>query len=111
MAEDFMTAAVKRVEAQFAKSGVSESCAAFERKDSQIEMRDGVKLHTIYYFPREGGSGENKKYPVILTRTCYPGNDRIHRAYGEGLAQRLCVCLPVLPRQRAVGRKMGAKHQ
>ena len=42
MAEDFMTAAVKRVEAQFAKSGVSESCAAFERKDSQIEMRDGV---------------------------------------------------------------------
>lgn len=85
MAEDFMTAAVKRVEAQFAKSGVSESCAAFERKDSQIEMRDGVKLHTIYYFPREGGSGENKKYPVILTRTCYPGNDRIHRAYGEGL--------------------------
>lgn len=88
MAEDFMTAAVKRVEEQFAKSGVSESCAAFERKDSQIEMRDGVKLHTIYYFPREGGSGENKKYPVILTRTCYPGNDRIHRAYGEGLARR-----------------------
>ena len=88
MAEDFMAAVVKRVEEQFAKSGVSESCAVFERKDSQIEMRDGVKLHTIYYFPREGGSGENKKYPVILTRTCYPGNDRIHRAYGEGLARR-----------------------
>lgn len=88
MAEDVMAAVVKRVEEQFAKSGVSESCAAFERKDSQIEMRDGVKLHTIYYFPREGGSGENKKYPVILTRTCYPGNDRIHRAYGEGLARR-----------------------
>lgn len=49
MAEDFMTAAVKRVEAQFAKSGVSESYAAFERKEKQIEMRDGVKLHTIYY--------------------------------------------------------------
>ena len=91
MAEDFMTAAVKRVEEQFAKSGVSESCAAFERKDSQIEMRDGVKLHTIYYFPREGGSGENKKYPVILTRTCYPGNDRIHRAYGEGQIGRAHV--------------------
>ena len=49
MAEDFMTAAVKRVEAQFEKSGVSENCAAFERKENQIEMRDGVKLHTIYY--------------------------------------------------------------
>lgn len=32
MAEDFMTAAVKRVEAQFEKNGVSENCAAFERK-------------------------------------------------------------------------------
>ena len=87
MAEDFMTAAVKRVEAQFAKSGVSESYAAFERKEKQIEMRDGVKLHTIYYFPKED-TAEEKKYPVILTRTCYPGNDRIHRAYGEGLAHR-----------------------
>lgn len=87
MAEDFMTAAVKRVEAQFAKSGVSESCAAFERKDSQIEMRDGVKLHTIYYFPREGGSGENKKYPVILTRTCYPRKSKTlgHFTNGVGL--------------------------
>ena len=87
MAEDFMTAAVKRGEAQFAKSGVSESYAAFERKEKQIEMRDGVKLHTIYYFPKED-TAEEKKYPVILTRTCYPGNDRIHRAYGEGLAHR-----------------------
>ena len=87
MAEDFMTAAVKRVEAQFEKSGVSENCAAFERKENQIEMRDGVKLHTIYYFPKED-TAEEKTYPVILTRTCYPGNDRIHRAYGEGLARR-----------------------
>ena len=30
MAEDFMTAAVIRVEEQFAKSGVSDSCAAFD---------------------------------------------------------------------------------
>lgn len=28
MAEDFMTAAVKRVEAQFEKSGVSENCSS-----------------------------------------------------------------------------------
>ena len=69
MAEDFMAAVVKRVEEQFAKSGVSESCAAFERKDSQIEMRDGVKLHTIYYFPREGGSGEN--VPAIRATTVF----------------------------------------
>lgn len=35
MAEDFMTAAVKRVEAQFEKSGVSENCAAFEEKKTR----------------------------------------------------------------------------
>lgn len=35
MAEDFMAAAVKRVEAQFAKSGVSESYAAFEKKTAR----------------------------------------------------------------------------
>ena len=63
MAEDFMAAVVKRVEEQFAKSGVSESCAAFERKDSQIEMRDGVKLHTIYYFPREGDQEKTRNIP------------------------------------------------
>lgn len=58
-----------------------------KEKENQIEMRDGVKLHTIYYFPKED-TAEEKTYPVILTRTCYPGNDRIHRAYGEGLARR-----------------------
>ena len=67
MAEDFIAAALKRVEEQFAKSGVSESCAAFERKENQIVMRDGVKLHTIYYFPKENGTAEGKTYPVILT--------------------------------------------
>lgn len=63
MAEDFMAAAVKRVEAQFAKSGVSESYAAFERKDSQIEMRDGVKLHTIYYFQGKADQEKTRNIP------------------------------------------------
>ena len=124
MAEDFLAAAVKRIEEQFAGSGVEECFETFEEKEDQITMRDGVKLHTIYYFPkmqkkanRESVNGEpvngksvkerpgNEKpekeeleserlmneqhsYPVILTRTCYPGNDRLHRAYGEGLARR-----------------------
>lgn len=112
MAEDFMAAVVKRVEEQFAKSGVSESCAAFERKDSQIEMRDGVKLHTIYYFPREARirrKQEISRHPdSYLLSGKRPYSPCLRRGTG---AQRLCVCLPVLPRQRAVGRKMGAKHQ
>ena len=39
MAEDFMAAVVKRVEEQFAKSGVSESYAAFERKEKTARSR------------------------------------------------------------------------
>ena len=60
MAEDFMTAAVKRVEAQFEKSGVSENCAAFERKENQIEMRDGVKTsHDLLFSKRRHGRRKN----------------------------------------------------
>ena len=47
MAEDFMTAAVKRVEEQFAKSGVSESCAAFERKDRCAAYCQATQLKVV----------------------------------------------------------------
>ena len=107
-----MTAAVKRVEAQFAKSGVSESCAAFERKDSQIEMRDGVKLHTIYYFSKGRRiRRKTRKYPLILTRTCYPGNDRIHRAYGEGTGAQgvMCMSTSIAAAESSRKEKWGAK--
>ena len=39
----------------------------FERKEAMIPMRDGVKLHTEIYTPREGGP----PLPVLLQRTPY----------------------------------------
>ncbi len=33
----------------------------------RIDMRDGVKLHTIVYTPKD----QSKKYPILLNRTCY----------------------------------------
>jgi len=39
----------------------------FERKEVMIPMRDGVKLHTEIYTPREGGP----PLPVLLQRTPY----------------------------------------
>lgn len=79
---------IKQVKEQFQKSGVKENFPGFEEKENGITMRDGVKLHTIYYFPKKEKKEEQRRYPVILTRTCYPGNDPMHRIYGEELARR-----------------------
>ena len=32
-----------------------------------IPMRDGVKLHTIVYTPKNAGN----KWPLLINRTCY----------------------------------------
>ena len=39
----------------------------FERKEAMIPMRDGVKLHTEIYTPREGGP----PLPILMQRTPY----------------------------------------
>ncbi len=39
----------------------------YVRKDYQIPMRDGTKLYTIVYAPKE----QTEKYPILLTRTPY----------------------------------------
>src|SRR5215469_9464858 len=39
----------------------------FERKEAMIPMRDGVKLHTEIYSPREGGP----PLPILMQRTPY----------------------------------------
>ena len=44
----------------------SKTPIAFEKRDVMIPMRDGVKLHTEIYTPKDAGS-----LPVILTRTPY----------------------------------------
>ncbi len=48
----------------------------FEKREYQIPMRDGVKLFTAIYVPRD--AGPDKKYPMMMLRTCYSV-----RPYGE----------------------------
>jgi putative CocE/NonD family hydrolase len=54
---------------------VKENYQKFEYK---IPMRDGVKLHTAVYVPRETPAGQ--QYPFLMQRTCYSvapyGEDR-----------------------------------
>lgn len=58
----------KKVDQQYVKQSVS------------IPMRDGTKLHTTIYSPRD----QSKTYPFLLKRTPYST-----RPYGEGYAQRI----------------------
>jgi putative CocE/NonD family hydrolase len=54
----------------FAQSGNEDSLWVVRHYDKaiySIPMRDGAKLHTIVYTPKDG----SKKYPFLINRTCY----------------------------------------
>jgi putative CocE/NonD family hydrolase len=54
----------------------------YEKHDYQISMRDGIKLFTSVYSPRD----KSKKYPILLVRTPYSvapyGEDKYTRFLG-----------------------------
>lgn len=62
------------------KSGLAQSDTLFDVKNHYtkqevvIPMRDGIKLHTTIYSPKD----TSKKYPILITRTPYSS-----RPYGE----------------------------
>lgn len=41
----------------------------YQKAEYQIPMRDGVKLFTIVYTPKD--AAPNKTYPILMQRTCY----------------------------------------
>ena len=47
--------------------GAQRIASRYQKEETMIEMRDGVKLHTVIYAPRD----KSKKYPIMLKRTCY----------------------------------------
>ena len=47
----------------------------YTKQEVDISMRDGVKLHTTIYSPKD----KSKKYPILMQRTPYSS-----RPYGEG---------------------------
>src|SRR5580700_3482491 len=53
---------------------VAETKAHYTKYEFRIPMRDGVKLFTSVYVPKD----QSKKYPILLTRTPYSV-----RPYGE----------------------------
>ncbi len=47
----------------------------YDKQEVAIEMRDGIKLHTTIYSPKD----KSKEYPILMMRTPYSS-----RPYGEG---------------------------
>jgi len=47
----------------------------YDKKEVTIEMRDGIKLHTTIYSPKD----KSTKYPILMMRTPYSS-----KPYGEG---------------------------
>ncbi len=43
--------------------------ANYDKKEIYITMRDGAKLFTAIYTPKD--ISKNKKYPILMQRTCY----------------------------------------
>ena len=40
----------------------------YDKREIQIPMRDGVKLYTVLYVPKDA---DRVRYPILLTRTPY----------------------------------------
>jgi putative CocE/NonD family hydrolase len=55
----------------------------YTKKEYQVEMRDGVKLHTTVYAPKD----QSQEYPILMKRTpysCRPyGEDKMPRSLGN----------------------------
>ncbi|MGY6522799.1 MAG: CocE/NonD family hydrolase [Mongoliitalea sp.] len=51
----------------------------YTKQEFQIPMRDGVKLHTVVYSPKDA----SKNYPIMMSRTPYNSGP-----YGEGNLKR-----------------------
>lgn len=55
--------------------------ANYNKAEYKVEMRDGVKLHTIVYTPKD----QSVSYPILMQRTPYSISP-----YGESMRRRLC---------------------
>ncbi|PIB28452.1 X-Pro dipeptidyl-peptidase [Maribacter sp. 4U21] len=62
----------KTAEAEISETYVSDN---YTKKEVDIEMRDGITLHTTIYTPKD----TSKEYPILMQRTPYSS-----RPYGEG---------------------------
>ena len=80
--------AVSLAAAEAEKTGAEAVRARYAKHEYRIPMRDGVKLFTSVYVPRD--AGRDRRYPILLTRTPYSvapyGEDAFPDAIGPSAA-------------------------
>ncbi len=62
----------------------------YRKLDRQVPVRDGTKLYTVLYVPRDAGPG--RRYPFLMTRTPYsagPYGEDSYRLRGPGPSREL----------------------
>ncbi|TXH22584.1 MAG: CocE/NonD family hydrolase [Chitinophagaceae bacterium] len=73
----FLHVVIFSMVAQFATAQNLDSAfvaAHYSMAEYEIPMRDGIKLFTIVYTPKD----QTKKYPFIINRTCYNASNYAH---------------------------------
>ncbi|MFK7814211.1 MAG: CocE/NonD family hydrolase [Maribacter sp.] len=65
----------KTIKTETAEVSLTYVADNYTKNEVEIEMRDGVKLHTTIYSPKD----TSKEYPILMQRTPYSS-----RPYGEG---------------------------
>ncbi|MBX3111012.1 MAG: CocE/NonD family hydrolase [Fimbriimonadaceae bacterium] len=60
--------------------------AHYDKFEYRIPMRDGVRLYTAVYVPKQGDDGPDRTHPMLMERTpygCHPyGKDKIRPHFG-----------------------------
>ncbi|MDB5234375.1 MAG: X-Pro dipeptidyl-peptidase [Hymenobacter sp.] len=90
-----LTVALASAPAAFAQTPTRAQDSAFVRQnytklDRQITMRDGVKLYTVIYVPKDASTAA--LYPFLMTRTPYsagPYGEKKYRTRGPGPSREL----------------------
>lgn len=84
MAEDYIKMLCENIRRQFEQSGIEKVCESYTKEVKMLSMRDGVSLYTVIYKPQI----ETGKFPVILTRTCYPDQEKMYCVNGEEFTKK-----------------------
>lgn len=74
----------------------------YDKMEYQIAMRDGTKLFTVVYIPKD----RSKKYPVLLNRTCYNASNYANFKTGSHPSRYLVRDKYILAFQDVRGRYM-----
>ena len=74
----------------------------YNKVEYQIPMRDGIKLFTVVYIPKD----KSKQYPILLNRTCYNASTYANYYTGSHPSGYLVEDMYILAFQDVRGRYM-----